>query len=125
MDLRLTLPDSPQLVFGYEYQFRQGMKSTLTWGTVNQNNLSKNIYPDAESVNEHTHIFKASLTDDWNGWDIEDRARVEFYDLSELRNDSAGYTTGPGPDVIERVNQGVQYSQSANTLRVEKQLQDW
>jgi hypothetical protein len=125
IDLGLTLPDSPQLVFGYEYQFRQGMKSTLAWGTVSQNNLLKNIYPDAESVDEHTHIFKISLTGDWNGWNIEDRIRVEFYHLSNQRNDSASYTTGPGPDVIERVNQGVQYSQGANTLRVEKQLQDW
>ena len=125
IDLGLTLPDSPQIVFGYEYQFRQGMKSTLTWGTVGQNNLYKNIYPDAESVDEHTHIFKASLTDDWNGWNIEDRLRVEFYHLNNQRNDTGLYTTGPGPDVIERVNQGVQYSQGANTLRVEKQLQDW
>jgi hypothetical protein len=125
VDLGLTLPDWPQLVFGYEYQFRQGMKSTLAWGMVNQDKIYKNIYPDAESVNEHTHIFKVDLTDNWKGWNIEDRVRVELYNLNNQRNDAGLYTSGPGPDLIERVNQGVQYTQGANTLRVEKQLWDW
>ena len=126
IDFGLTLPDSPQLVFGYEYQFRQGEKSTLVWGTVNQNGLSKNFYPNIESVDEHTHIFKVDLTREWDDWRIEDRVRVEFYHLSDQRNDVVDYNPpSPNPDFIQRINQGVQYSQGANTFRVQKQINDW
>ncbi|MGH7975920.1 MAG: c-type cytochrome domain-containing protein [Limisphaerales bacterium] len=125
IDFGLTLPNSPQLVFGYEYQFRQGAESTLAWGTVNQGGIAKNIFPDEEIVNEHTHIFKVDLTDDWNGWDIQDHARVEVYRLGESRNDVTAYSAGPTPDVIERADQSVHYTLGANTFRVEKQITDW
>jgi hypothetical protein len=125
IDLGLTLPEKPQLIVGYEYQFRQGDKSTLAWGTVSQNGLFKNIYPDAEHIDEHTHVFKLDVTLQWGGWEIEDRARVEIYDLGQQRNDAILYTTGPGPDIISRLNQQVDYVQGANTFRVEKQIEDW
>jgi hypothetical protein len=34
VDFGLTLPHLPQIVLGYEYQFKEGDKSTLEWGTV-------------------------------------------------------------------------------------------
>jgi Planctomycete cytochrome C len=125
IDFGLTLPDSPQLIFGYEYQFRQGSESTLAWGTVNQGIIPKNIFPDVENVSEHTHIFKVDLTDEWKGWDIQDHVRVEIYHLGESRDDVIAYTTGPVPDLVERVNQSVHYTQGANTFRVERQITDW
>lgn len=125
IDFGLTLPDKPQVVVGYEYQFRQGAKSTLAWGTVSQNGLFKNIYPDAENIGEHTHVIKFDVHHDWRGWEIENRARVEIYHLGEQRNDAGLYTTGPGPDQISRVDQSVHSVQGANTFRVEKQIQDW
>jgi hypothetical protein len=123
IDFGLTLPDSPQLVFGYEYQFRQGEKSTLVWGGVNPGGPPgpKNILPNVEDVNERTHIFKVDLTRDWDDWSVEDRVRAEFYDLSDQRNDVPGLT----PNTIQHVNQGVNYSQGANTFRVQKQINDW
>lgn len=126
IDFGLTLPDSPQLVFGYEYQYRQGSKSTLVWGTVIPGaGVPKNIFPNVENIDEHTHIFKVDLTREWEGWSFENRTRVEFYNLSEQRNDAIVYTTGPNPDLIQRVNQGIQYSQGANTFRIQKQIADW
>ena len=125
VDFGLTLPDSPELVLGYEYQFRQGEKPTLVWGTVLQGPFLKNIFPNIENVDEQTHIFKVDLTREWDDWSFEDRVRAEFYNLSEQRNDGIGYTGGPNPAFLQQVNQGVQYSQGANTLRVEKQIADW
>jgi mono/diheme cytochrome c family protein len=124
IDFGLTLPDAPRLVLGYEYQFRQGDKSTLAWGTVNQG-VSKNIYPNAEHVDEHTHVFKADLTREWDGWYLEDRVRTEFYHLASQRDDVISYTPGSGPDAMQQVSQEVRYSQGANTFRVEKQIADW
>src|SRR5882724_8119270 len=125
IDFGLTQPGDPQLVLGYEYQFRQGAKATLAWGTVSQGGNSKNIYPNAENISEHTHIFKVDLTHEWNDWALEDHARVEVYHLGESRNDVMAFSTGPTPDVIERVNQSVHYSLGANTFRVENQIKDW
>lgn len=125
MDFGLVLPDSGQLVFGYEYQFRQGAESTLAWGPVSQNNTTKNIYPNAENIGEHTHVVKVDYTDTWRGWDIANRTRIEFYHLSEQRNDDGNYTTGPGPDYFKQLDQSVHYTEGANTLNVEKQVTDW
>ncbi|HEU6447093.1 MAG TPA: c-type cytochrome domain-containing protein [Verrucomicrobiae bacterium] len=125
IDFGLTLPDRPQLIFGYEYQFREGAESTLIYGTAIQNGVSKNIFPDTENINEHTHIFKLDVSQDWNGWNIRDQARFEIYRLSESRNDVASYSAGPLPDVIQNVNQRVHYTLGANTFRVEKQITDW
>jgi Planctomycete cytochrome C len=125
VDFGLTPPRAPQLVAGYEYQFRQGDESTLAWGTVSRNGSSKKIYPDVEGVNEHTHILKLDLTDDWRGWNLEDRVRVEFYRLGESRADVLSFSSGPNPNMVERVNQQVHYTQGADTFRVEKQLTGW
>ena len=102
IDFGLTLPDEPRLVFGYEYQFRQGAESTLAWGSVNPGAGFKNIYPNEQDVNEHTHIFKVDFNYELNGWDFEDHARVEVYRLGESRDDVYAYTTGPMPDLVVR-----------------------
>ena len=34
VDLGLTLPRWPQMVLGYEYQYKDGEKSTLQWGSL-------------------------------------------------------------------------------------------
>jgi len=50
-DLGLTPPDWPQIVLGYEYQFKNGDESTLQWGPVGTQSPSlpgtdaKNIFP--------------------------------------------------------------------------------
>ncbi|MGA2244976.1 MAG: c-type cytochrome domain-containing protein [Verrucomicrobiota bacterium] len=125
LDFGLLLPDSGQLVFGYEYQFRQGTEALLAWGPVTQNNTTKNIYPDTENIGEGTHVVKADFSDTWWGWNLEDRTRVEVYHLSEQRNDAGSYTNGPNPSYLERVDQSVHYTEGMNTLHVEKQLTDW
>lgn len=125
IDVGLTPPDKPQVVLGYEYQFRQGAQSMLAWGPVYQAGSPKNIYPDAEDISEHTHIIKIDISDTLWGWNVDDWTRIELYHLAETRNDDNGYTTGPNPDSLIRVDQSVHYTQGANTLRVEKQVTDW
>src|SRR5207237_9480017 len=46
VDFGLTLPNLPQIVLGYEYQYRDGSKSTLEWGNVG----GENIYPASEEI---------------------------------------------------------------------------
>jgi hypothetical protein len=47
------------------------------------------------------------------------------YRLEESRNDVAAYSTVPNPDLIQRQNQTVHYTQGVNTFRLEKQIADW
>ncbi|MBI5801513.1 MAG: hypothetical protein HZA92_12445, partial [Verrucomicrobia bacterium] len=128
-DVGFTLPDWPRVTLGYEYQFRDGVQSTLHWGDSTQAGVTKNIYPSLRYVDEHTHIFKLDLEHDWRGTRIEDSARFEFYDLSTrkeqatLASGAAGATFTPASFVL--VREQASHWQGQNALRLERQLTDW
>ena len=46
VDFGLTLPHWPQIVLGYEYDFKKGTKSMLDWGEANGQNV--NIAPSTK-----------------------------------------------------------------------------
>ena len=121
IDFGLTLPHWPQIVLGYEYQFKEGAKSMLEWGNVQ----GKNIYPSAKNIDEHVHIAKFDLTHDFAGWHLEDSARVELYTQRTLQDDASIFTIGPGPDVLVRTREGASHVQGMNTVRLERQVTDW
>jgi len=122
IDFGLTLPHLPQLILGYEYQYKEGSKSTLEWGQAG----SRNIYPSSEEIHEHVHIIKADVTYDVAGFSIEDNARVEFYDLKTRHDDAVLFSTGPGPDAIIHTHVDGTHIQGINTLHVERQvLEGW
>jgi hypothetical protein len=120
-DFGLTLPNWPQIVLGYEYQFKQGDKSTLEWGNVS----GKNIYPAWESIDEQVNILKLDVSHDLYGFHVENNARVEFYDLNSSHNDAATFSTGPVPDSTVFSKENAQHVQGMNTLHFERQLTDW
>lgn len=122
LDFGLTPRHGPKVVLGYEYQFRQGNEASLAWGAVAQNNNVKSIDPNAEHVDEHTHILKLDITDDWRGWELADHARGEFYRLGESRNDRPAF---PVLGSTQLMNQKVTYTLGANTFGVARQLTDW
>lgn len=128
LDVGLTLPDWPQVTLGYEYQFRDGVQSTLHWGDSTQSGVTRNIYPALRFVDEQTHIFKLDLEHDWRGTHIENSARVEFYDLSTRKEQAApgsafGGTVTPSTFVL--VREQASHWQGQNALRLERQLRDW
>ncbi len=125
IDFGLTLPDWPQMVLGYEYQFKQGDKSTLEWGPAGGGMNGKNIYPASKAINEQTHILKFDLTHEIHDWRIEDNARVEFYNLKNRSDSPGSFSFGPGPDSFVRSKEGFQHVQGMNALRLERQVTDW
>ncbi len=124
LDFGLTLPDQPQLVLGYEYQFKDGAKSMLEWGTVFQGTDIKNIYPAARNINEQVQILKLDLTHDLYGWQLENRARVEFYD-DTTHDQQVSFTAGPTPNSIVKTRTDYSNVRGSDTLRIEKQITDW
>ena len=125
VDFGLTLPNLPQVVLGYEYDFRKGTKSTLEWGPVVQGATVENVYPADKVIDERVHVIKLDVSHELRGWRLEDNARVEFYQNNTLDRQALGYTTGPLPDLSIRTRQDFSHVQGANTFRLEKQITDW
>lgn len=128
IDFGVALPDKPQIVLGYEYQFKQGNEATLQWGPVGTLPLfalptdAKNVFPAAKHIDEGTHILKLDVTHDISGWELADSARVEFYHLSTKRQD---LLDSPDSETVARVNEHESHTQGANTFSVNKSLTDW
>lgn len=124
MEVGLTLPHLPQVVLGYEYDYKDGAKSMLEWGDVGGAD-GKHIYPAAKNIFEGTQIIKLDVTYDLAGWLLEDRARVEFYRDKNFDQEITGYTLGAGPDAFIHTREDYSHVMGANTFRFEKQIKDW
>jgi Planctomycete cytochrome C len=132
IDFGLTLPHQPQVVLGYEYQFQNGNKSMLDWGSVSVSNpnapgvFQKNIYPAMQAVDEHTHIIKLDVTHEFDDWHVADNARFEFYSANNLGVESEILTPGgTSPGAFINTQDKYQSTQGMNTLMLEKQIYDW
>lgn len=123
-DLILERENLPYMRLGYEFQFREGTKSTTQWGPVSS--PVRNIYPAVKQVDEKTHVFKFDIAKEISGWQLEDNLRVEWHDQNNTRiNATAFDNTKPGPERFTSVNEGYQHTQGANTFTVQKWLLDW
>ncbi|MFM1769319.1 MAG: hypothetical protein RJA22_1848 [Verrucomicrobiota bacterium] len=123
-DLGLRLPDWPDITVGYEYQSRSGDKSTLQWGAVTgAGDVTRNIYPNAKSIEESTHVLKLEVEHEVGGYRLLDSFRGEFYDLSTSRRNTVAVVPAAGgvtqQDVIQ---ERTTYASYANAFRVEKQV---
>ena len=131
IDFGLTLPHQPQVVLGYEYQFQNGNKSMLDWGSVPVNNPNtsaffKDIYPASQAVDEHTHIVKFDVTDEFDDWHLANNARLEFYSADNLSMESQNnFSVGTTPDTFINTQDKYQSTQGMDTLILEKQIRDW
>jgi hypothetical protein len=120
IDFGLTLPDWPQLVLGYEYDYQQGNEATTEWSAVGASpGTARNLAPASEHLNEGVHILKFDLDDEIKGVAVEERFRGEFYHLS---TGDTNVAFGPFP---QTVSEGTTYFQGANTIRIEKKVNDW
>jgi hypothetical protein len=122
IDLGLTRPRWPQIVLGYEYDYKKGTEATLDWGE----SAGVNIAPATKAIDEQTHILKLDVTHDFDDWHLEDSARVEFYGENNRGYESSVFQQGGG------TTSGISYTadsyhqvQGMNTLMLDKQIRDW
>jgi len=118
-DFGLTLPHWPQIVLGYEYQFKNGDKSMLDWGSANGQTAL--IAPSAKAIDEHTHIIKLDVTHDFYDWHLEDNARVEFYYQNNHSVETNAFQASGNTGTQDQY----QHVQGMNTLTLQKQIRDW
>jgi len=118
IDFGLALPNVPKMTIGYEFQYKEGDKSMLTWGNVG----GKNIYPAAKNIDEQVHIAKFDLTHEVLGFFIEDNARVELYTQKTLEKNVLSFPT----ETHTQERQEASHVQGMNALRLERQItENW
>jgi hypothetical protein len=124
-DFGLTLPEWPRMVLGYEYQYRDGTKSTTQWGPVSDGNQTRNIYPAYKDISEHVHILKFDL--DYEGDDarVTDSFRSEWYNLATGQHNVSFDSLGAEEMATTAANQSQTSFQGMNTVHLEKQFTDW
>jgi hypothetical protein len=121
IDFGLDLPRWPQIVLGYEYQYRVGTESTLDWGNAN----GKNIYPATQSLDERTHVVKLDVTKNFDDWHLENNARVEFYSEKNSGAEAAILLGGATPDEFVNARDDYHHVQGMDTLTLAKQIRAW
>lgn len=120
IDFGFTRPNRPQMVLGYEYDYRRGNEATTEWGAVGTNlTTTRNLAPASEYINESVNVIKFKLEDEIEGASVTEDFRGEFYRLA-----TSGTNT-VFPLVEQDESQGTSYFQGANTIRVEKKFNDW
>lgn len=127
IELGLTLPDFPRFLFGYEYRYRDGQKSSLAWGPVaGPGGDAYSVYPSMRRIDEQTHIVKFEMSYDWDGLLIDNRFRAEFVDLNNEKTWSDFYNLGdPTPLSLTRIKDPHEHTQAVNTFRLEKWIRDY
>ncbi len=107
-------------------RYKDGTKSSLQWGEVATATGSRKIFPASKDIQERTHIIKLDLEHEIRGLRIEDSFRGEFYDLETRRPNVEVLTSGtPAPLVQDDIREAETHFQGANTLRLEKRVNDW
>jgi hypothetical protein len=121
VELGLELPRWPQIVLGYEYQYRLGTESTLDWGFAN----GKDIYPSLQSLDERTHIVKLDVTKNLGDWRLENVARIEIYSEKNSGLESAILLGGATPNETIHTHDDYHHVQGMDTFTVERQIREW
>ncbi|MSU61115.1 MAG: hypothetical protein EXS31_01760 [Pedosphaera sp.] len=130
IDFGLTLPHWPRMVLGYEYQYKEGTKSSLAWSEVEGDIAGapegRKIFPAYKNLDEKLHILKFDISHEIGGWSIEDNLRTEFYDLRSSRVESDDLKVGnPPPKPGTRADESTDQIEVVNTLRGEKLIREW
>lgn len=116
-------PFGLQLTGGYEYQFKEGDKSSTSWLPVDSANGTRNIFPAAKTIDEHVHVLRLDAGYEQAGFRFDDNFRYEFYDLKTRQTGTLVEQTSRDASQIIR---DMQQSQNlANAFKVEKQPLDW
>jgi hypothetical protein len=129
-EVGVLLPRWPEVVLGYEYQFKEGEKSIQQWGPVTHrtggSNVTVNIFPAFKQVDERVHVLRLDAVHEWAGVRFEDNLRAEFWDLETARLSAATFPAGElYPSALTLTRETHEQMLVANALRGEKSVNDW
>lgn len=111
-------PEGPNISLGYEYLFKDGAKSMLTWG----NSGGIGLAPSFKEINEDVHRIKFDFEHEWRQTKFTDEFRLEFqaFDNNHVMQGDVLNGTASATSARSRTDQYI----GANTFRVEREIRD-
>ena len=129
LETGLTLDGWPELTFGYEREYKDGTKSRLTWGEVEESvsgtKITKNITPSWQEIDERVDVFTLGATHQLAGIDLTGEQRWEFVRSENLRQELDLSTThDTDDDKIRRHAQSPESTFMTTLLGAERSFQE-
>jgi hypothetical protein len=123
IDVGLTMPDRPTIVFGYEHQFKDGSKSLLEWGSVTEGGITRKVFPAFKEIDEEANIFKAEVEHEVGKVQVGDQVRYEHYRTATKR---FGKERDLDPGTSETVSVSENYSHYvfSNTFHMDSHVNE-
>jgi hypothetical protein len=122
-----TLPDGTQVTAGYEYNYREGEKSSTEWLPVTQPvsgaDRTRAIVPNSKEIDEQTHSLLLGLAHEWERARVQDNLRFDFYNLGTTRKTVVEFTDSTNFPL--RIKEGSDLQSLANALKFQVQPKDW
>jgi len=119
----LTLPDKPRLILGYEHRFKDGEKSLLEWGRVDEGAFARNIFPSYKDIDEEVDIVRVEISHEIANVTLGDEFRYESYRLDTKRH-SQELDIDTGDTSTESIEDNYDHDAFYNTLHAETHLND-
>jgi hypothetical protein len=120
----VTLPDRPRLTLGYQRQSRDGTKSLLQWGGVQQDATERNIFPSLKDIRETVHIFKLGLDHHVGIVNVGNQFRYERYRDDNTTFDTATTNLTSGASQTTRIHETSHYDLLANVFHMDSRVND-
>ena len=126
-EVGLTRPDLPELVVGYEFRYREGVKSTLHWGPSTQLGglETRNMFPASKRIEENLHLLRADLRHEFAGIEMENRFAFEWSRRATSRREGSPLGFEAVPDSYVTVDESHDATRFSNMASVQKQVRDW
>jgi hypothetical protein len=131
-ELGLNKPNWPRIKLGYEYQYKEGAKSSLTWGSVGSQPPeftqadSRNIFPAYKDVDEHAHLIHLDIDHEFPVVRLLNNFQAEFYNQNDALHEVSYFNPDTGnADRLVLVKERYEHFQAANAFRLEKQVSPW
>jgi len=122
-EIGLTRPDLPQLVVGYERQFKNGSKSLLEWGAATQGLVTRRIVPSVKDIDQTVDIIKATASYTLANVNLADDFRYEHY-RSETKRRDTSVDLNANTSKTVTVREEYRHDAFYNTFRMDSQLNE-
>jgi hypothetical protein len=123
IDVGLSMPDWPKIVFGYERQFKTGSKSLVEWGSVTEGGISRKIFPAFKEIDEEADVFKAEVAHEIGKVRVGDQVRYEHYQAATKRFEEEQNLDAATSETVT-VSENYSHDVFSNTLHLDSHVND-
>jgi hypothetical protein len=120
----LILPDKPKVIIGYEHRFKEGKKSLLEWGRVDEGSFARNIFPAYKDIDEKVDVVRLEVSHDIANVHLGDEFRYENYRTDTRRFEEEFDADTDSTSKTVTVDEDYEHDAFYNTLHVSTHLND-